>query len=99
MKKVVTHVKPYLLEEVIRTIQEFGVNVGYIEEIKQYDLITQKSFLPRMKLQLFVVDELVDEIIKKITLQCVNLDEKEEEWEIIPLIETIDIHTGEKNIL
>ncbi len=75
MKKIEAVVKPFKLEDIKEALNEIGVNGITVSDVKGYGRQQGHSelyrgaeyvvdFLPKVKLELIVVNELVDEVVK-----------------------------------
>ncbi len=97
---MITYIKPYKLNNVMIALRKHGVEEVFIEEVKQYPAEKDiHGFLPRYKLKLCLEEDHIDKVREIITQECVSLDENDEDYVISDLIETYDIHTGEKNVV
>jgi len=75
MKKIEAVVKPFKLEDIKEALNEIGVNGITVSDVKGYGRQQGHSelyrgaeyvvdFLPKVKLELIVINELVDEVVK-----------------------------------
>ncbi len=107
MKKIEAIIKPFKLDEVKATLQERGVQGMTVTEVKGFG--RQKGhtefyrgaeyvvdFLPKMKIEVVVPDELLDEVVEGIVSSARTGKIGDGKIFIYDVKESIRIRTGEK---
>ena len=107
MKKVEAIIKPFKLDEVKDQLNEIGVKGITVSEVKGFG--RQKGhaelyrgaeyivdFLPRIKLETIVSDELVDDVINAVTKSAQTGRIGDGKIFVTSLEDTIRIRTGER---
>ena len=107
MKKVEAIIKPFKLDEVKDHLNEIGVKGITVSEVKGFG--RQKGhaelyrgaeyivdFLPKIKLEIIVSDELVDDVINAVTKSAQTGRIGDGKIFITSLEDTIRIRTGER---
>ena len=107
MKKVEAIIKPFKLDEVKDQLNEIGVKGITVSEVKGFG--RQKGhaelyrgaeyivdFLPKIKLEIIVSDELVDDVINAVTKSAQTGRIGDGKIFITSLEDTIRIRTGER---
>ncbi|MGC8501993.1 P-II family nitrogen regulator [Desulfurella sp.] len=107
MKKIEAIIKPFKLDNVKEGLNEIGVKGITISEVKGYG--RQKGhteiyrgaeyivdFLPKIKIEVVVSDNLVDAVIEKIIENSKTGKVGDGKIFVIPIDEAIRIRTGEK---
>ncbi len=107
MKKVEAVIKPFKLEEVKEALTEVGVQGMTVTEVKGFG--RQKGhqeiyrgaeyvvdFLPKVKLEIVVSDEMVDRVIETIVKSARTGKIGDGKIFVIPVEEAVRIRTGEK---
>jgi len=106
MRKVEAIIKPFKLDEVKEALQEIGVHGLTVSEVKGFG--RQKGhtelyrgaeyvvdFLPKVKLEVVVPDDLVDEVVRAISEVARTGRVGDGKIFIYPLDDVIRIRTGE----
>jgi len=106
MRKVEAIIKPFKLDEVKEALQEVGVHGLTVSEVKGFG--RQKGhtelyrgaeyvvdFLPKVKLEVVVPDDLVDEVVRAISEVARTGRVGDGKIFIYPLDDVIRIRTGE----
>ncbi len=100
MKKVITYIRPYELDKTVETLQNHGIKELYIEGVKEYSgPVINDPFLPRIRLQLYINDQEIDRLTSLLTQQSSGFEESEDSIEIRELLSSVDIESGERNII
>ena len=107
MKKVEAIIKPFKLDEVKDQLNEIGVKGITVSEVKGFG--RQKGhaelyrgaeyivdFLPKIKLEIIVSDELVDDVINAVTKSAQTGRIGDGKIFVTSLEDTIHIRTGER---
>ena len=107
MKKVEAIIKPFKLDEVKDQLNEIGVKGITVSEVKGFG--RQKGhaelyrgaeyivdFLPKIKLEIIVSDELVDDVINAVTKSAQTGRIGDGKIFVTSLEDTIRIRTGER---
>lgn len=107
MKKIEAIIKPFKLDNVKEGLNEIGIKGITISEVKGYG--RQKGhteiyrgaeyivdFLPKIKIEVVVSDNLVDAVIEKIIENAKTGKVGDGKIFVIPIDEAIRIRTGEK---
>jgi len=107
MKKIEAIIKPFKLEEVKEALTEIGVQGMTVSEVKGFG--RQKGhqeiyrgaeyvvdFLPKMKLEIVVPEEMVDRVVEAILKSARTGKIGDGKIFIYPIEEVIRIRTGEK---
>lgn len=107
MKKIEAIIKPFKLDNVKEGLNEIGIKGLTISEVKGYG--RQKGhteiyrgaeyivdFLPKIKIELVVGDDLVDTVIEKIIENAKTGKVGDGKIFVIPIEEAIRIRTSEK---
>ncbi len=107
MKKIEAIIKPFKLDNVKESLNEIGIKGITISEVKGYG--RQKGhteiyrgaeyivdFLPKIKIEVVVSDNLVDAVIEKIIENAKTGKVGDGKIFVIPIEEAIRIRTGEK---
>ncbi|MGE4546751.1 MAG: P-II family nitrogen regulator [Desulfurella sp.] len=107
MKKIEAIIKPFKLDNVKEGLNEIGIKGITISEVKGYG--RQKGhteiyrgaeyivdFLPKIKIEVVVSDNLVDAVIEKIIENAKTGKVGDGKIFVIPIEEAIRIRTGEK---
>jgi len=107
MKKVEAVIKPFKLDEVKDQLNEIGVKGITVSEVKGFG--RQKGhaelyrgaeyivdFLPKIKLEIIVSDELVDDVINAVTKSAQTGRIGDGKIFVTSLEDTIRIRTGER---
>ena len=107
MKKVEAIIKPFKLDEVKDQLNEIGVKGITVSEVKGFG--RQKGhaelyrgaeyivdFLPKIKLEIIVLDELVDDVINAVTKSAQTGRIGDGKIFVTSLEDTIRIRTGER---
>ena len=107
MKKVEAIIKPFKLDEVKDRLNEIGVKGITVSEVKGFG--RQKGhaelyrgaeyivdFLPKIKLEIIVSDELVDDVINAVTKSAQTGRIGDGKIFVTSLEDTIRIRTGER---
>ena len=107
MKKVEAVIKPFKLDEVKEQLNEIGVRGITVSEVKGFG--RQKGhtelyrgaeyivdFLPKIKLEIIISDELVDDVINTITQSAQTGRIGDGKIFVTSLEDTIRIRTGER---
>ena len=107
MKKVEAIIKPFKLDEVKDQLNEIGVKGITVSEVKGFG--RQKGhaelyrgaeyivdFLPKIKLEIIVPDELVDDVINAVTKSAQTGRIGDGKIFVTSLEDTIRIRTGER---
>jgi nitrogen regulatory protein P-II 1 len=107
MKKIEAIIKPFKLDNVKEGLNEIGIKGITISEVKGYG--RQKGhteiyrgaeyivdFLPKIKIEVVVSDNLVDVVIEKIIENAKTGKVGDGKIFVIPIEEAIRIRTGEK---
>ena len=107
MKKVEAIIKPFKLDEVKDQLNEIGIKGITVSEVKGFG--RQKGhaelyrgaeyivdFLPKIKLEIIVSDELVDDVINAVTKSAQTGRIGDGKIFITSLEDTIRIRTGER---
>ena len=107
MKKVEAIIKPFKLDEVKNQLNEIGVKGITVSEVKGFG--RQKGhaelyrgaeyivdFLPKIKLEIIVSDELVDDVINAVTKSAQTGRIGDGKIFVTSLEDTIRIRTGER---
>jgi len=107
MKKVEAVIKPFKLEEVKEALTEIGVKGMTVTEVKGFG--RQKGhqeiyrgaeyvvdFLPKVKLEIVVPDEMVERVIETILKSARTGKIGDGKIFVVPVEEVIRIRTGEK---
>ena len=107
MKKVEAIIKPFKLDEVKNQLNEIGVKGITVSEVKGFG--RQKGhaelyrgaeyivdFLPKIKLEIIVSDELVDDVINAVTKSAQTGRIDDGKIFVNSLEDTIRIRTGER---
>jgi nitrogen regulatory protein P-II 2 len=108
MKIVMAIIKPFKLEEVRDALTSIGVHGLTVTEVKGYG--RQKghteiyrgaeyavSFLPKLKIEVAVAAELVDQVIQSITATARTGQIGDGKIFVTPLEQAVRIRTGEKD--
>ena len=107
MKKIEAIIKPFKLDDVKEKLTEIGIKGMTITEVKGFG--RQKGhteiyrgaeyvvdFLPKIKIEIVIPDEMVDEVISTILKYAKTGKIGDEKIFVIPIDEVIRIRTGEK---
>ena len=107
MKKIEAIIKPFKLEEVKDVVHEIGVQGMSVTEIKGFG--RQKGhtetyrgaeymvdFLPKLKIEIVVKDDLLDEAIERISEVARTGKIGDGKIFVIPVEEAVRIRTGER---
>ena len=107
MKKVEAIVKPFKLEDIKEALSEIGIQRMTVKEVKGFG--RQKGhteiyrgseytvdFLPKVKLEIVVDDEQVDDVIDKIVSTANTSKIGDGKVFVSPIEEAVRIRTGEK---
>jgi len=107
MKKIEAIIKPFKLDNVKEGLNEIGIKGITISEVKGYG--RQKGhteiyrgaeyivdFLPKIKIEVVVSDNLVDAVVEKIIENAKTGKVGDGKIFVIPIEEAIRIRTGEK---
>ena len=107
MKKVEAVIKPFKLDEVKEALHEIGVQGLTVSEVKGFG--RQKGhtelyrgaeyvvdFLPKLKLEIVVVDEMLDKVVAAIVEAANTGRIGDGKIFVLPLEEAIRIRTGER---
>jgi nitrogen regulatory protein P-II 1 len=107
MKKIEAIIKPFKLDDVKEKLTELGIAGLTVTEVKGYG--RQKGhtelyrgaeyvidFIPKIKIEVVVVDELVDDVIQTILDSAKTGRIGDGKIFVIPVEEVIRIRTGEK---
>lgn len=107
MKKVEAIIKPFKLDEVKEALQQIGVQGLTVTEVKGFG--RQKGhtelyrgaeyvvdFLPKIKLEIVITDEMVDKAIETIVEAANTGRIGDGKIFVLPLGESIRIRTGER---
>ena len=107
MKKIEAIIKPFKLDDVKEKLTEIGIKGMTITEVKGFG--RQKGhteiyrgaeyvvdFLPKIKIEIVVPDEMVDEVISTILKYAKTGKIGDGKIFVIPIDEVIRIRTGEK---
>ncbi len=107
MKKVEAIIKPFKLDEVKQALAGIGVEGLTVTEVKGFG--RQKGhtelyrgaeyvvdFLPKIKLEIVVTDELVDQVIESIVDSANTGKIGDGKIFVLPLEEAVRIRTGER---
>ena len=107
MKKIEAVIKPFKLDEVKEALHEVGVQGMTVTEVKGFG--RQKGhtelyrgaeyvvdFLPKIKLEIAVSDELVDKVVEAITGAANTGRIGDGKIFVVPLEEAVRIRTGER---
>ena len=108
MKKIEAVIKPFKLDEVRESLSALGVSGLTVSEVKGFG--RQKGhtelyrgaeyvvdFLPKLKIEVIVVDELVDKALDSITQAAKTGKIGDGKIFISPIEEVVRIRTGETN--
>ena len=107
MKKVECIIKPFKLDDVKNAITELGVSGMTVSEVRGFgrqkghtELYRgaeyQVDFLPKIKLDLVVADELVDSIVETVKREACTGRIGDGKIFVLPLEEAVRIRTGER---
>ena len=107
MKKVEAIVKPFKLEDIKEALSEIGIQARTVTEVKGFG--RQKGhteiyrgseytvdFLPKVKLEIVVDDEQVDDVIDKIVSTANTSKIGDGKVFVSPIEEAVRIRTGER---
>ena len=107
MKKIEAIIKPFKLEEVKDALGEIGIEGMTVSEVKGFG--RQKGhteiyrgseytvdFLPKLKLELVVVDELVDKVVAAIVNEAKTGKIGDGKIFVLPLEDVLRIRTDER---
>lgn len=107
MKKIEAIVKPFKLDDVKEALNEIGIQGMTIVEVKGYG--RQKGhkeiyrgaeyvvdFIPKVKVELVVTDEKVDEVVDRIMKSANTGKIGDGKIFILPVEEAVRVRTGEK---
>ncbi len=107
MKTVEAIIKPFKLDEVKEALQEIGIQGLTVTEVKGFG--RQKGhtelyrgaeyvvdFLPKIKLQVVVTDDMVDKVIQSICDAANTGRIGDDKIFVLPMEEAIRIRTGER---
>jgi len=107
MKKIEAIIKPFKLDDVKEALQGIGIQGMTISEVKGFG--RQKGhtelyrgaeyvvdFLPKIKLEIAVTDELTDKVLEAITHAAATGRIGDGKIFVIPIEEVIRIRTGER---
>ena len=107
MKKIEAIIKPFKLEEVKEALTEIGIHGMTVSEVKGFG--KQKGhtelyrgaeyvidFLPKLKIELVVDDEIVEKVIEAITNAARTGRIGDGKIFVIPVEDAIRIRTGER---
>ncbi|MBW2294750.1 MAG: P-II family nitrogen regulator [Deltaproteobacteria bacterium] len=97
MKKVEAIIKPFKLDEVKEALQQIGVQGLTVTEVKGFG--RQKGhvdFLPKIKLEIVITDEMVDKAVETIVEAANTGRIGDGKIFVLPLGESIRIRTGER---
>jgi nitrogen regulatory protein P-II 1 len=107
MKKIEAIIKPFKLDEVKDALNEIGVQGLTVTEVKgygrqkghvelyrgaEYDI----SFIPKVKLEIVVSDELASKVILTIEMKAKTGKIGDGKIFVMPIEEVVRIRTGEK---
>lgn len=107
MKKIEAIIKPFKLDEVKEALQELGINGITITEVRGFGQQEGRTgmqrtaeyvvdFLPKVKVELFVENEKVEQIVKVITEATQTGRIGDGKIFILPVEDVIRIRTGER---
>lgn len=109
MKKIEAIIKPFKLDDVKEALNEIGIHGMTVSEVKGYG--RQKGhkeiyrgaeyvvdFVPKIKIEIIVPDEQLDEIVEKIQASAVTGKIGDGKIFISPVEQVIRIRTGETGI-
>jgi len=107
MKKIEAIIKPYKFEEVRLALADEGINgmsvtnvMGFGRQRGHTELYRgseySAGFLPKVKMEIFVQDEQVDNVIKTICLNAQSGKIGDGKIFIFPVDDALHIRTGEK---
>ena len=107
MKKVEAIIKPFKLDEVKESLNEIGIQGITVSEVKGFG--RQKGhtelyrgaeyvvdFLPKIKLEIVVTDELVTQVVETIVEAAKTGRIGDGKVFVLPIEEVVRIRTGEK---
>ncbi len=107
MKKVEAIIKPFKLDEVKEALQQIGIQGLTVTEVKGFG--RQKGhtelyrgaeyvvdFLPKIKLEIVVADEMVDKAVEAIVEAANTGKIGDGKIFVLPLEESVRIRTGER---
>jgi nitrogen regulatory protein PII len=107
MKKVEAIIKPFKLDDVKESLHEIGIQGLTVTEVKGFG--RQKGhtelyrgaeyvvdFLPKIKLEIAVADEMVDKVIEAIASSANTGRIGDGKIFVLPLNEAVRIRTGER---
>ncbi len=106
MKKIVAILKPFKIEDATAALQELGINGLTVSEVKGFG--RQKGhtelyrgaeyvvdFLPKIKLEVAISDELVDKVVQAIVEAANTGRIGDGKIFVLPMEDVIRIRTGE----
>jgi nitrogen regulatory protein PII len=108
MKMINAIIKPFKLDDVREALEEIGINGITVTEVKGFGRQKGHSelyrgaeyvvdFLPKLKLEIAVVDDMADKVIEAIMLQANNNKIGDGKIFVYDLDQVIRIRTGETN--
>lgn len=107
MKKIEAIIKPFKLEDIKEALHEIGIKGMTISEVKGYGRQKghkeiyrgaeyQVDFIPKIKIELIVGAELVDQVVQKIRDAANTGKIGDGKIFVLPVEEVVRVRTGEK---
>ena len=106
MKKIEAFIKPYVIEEVKQALTDIGVKGMSVSEVKGFgrqkghtELYRgseyQVDFLPKLKLEIVVAEELIDSVVDTIATTACTGKIGDGKVFVLPVERALRIRTGE----